>query len=116
MLCANCRSENEPGRKFCGECGQPLALVCASCRTPNTPGLKFCGECGAPLTPEPRPQLTGAATDPTAPRAEQLTERRHVSVLFADLVGFTTLSEARDPEEVRGLPFRYFEVCRRLVV
>ncbi len=42
-------------------------------------------------------------------------ELRHVSVLFADLVGFTTLSESRDPEEVRELLSRYFDVCRELV-
>jgi len=38
-----------------------------------------------------------------------------VSVLFADLVGFTTLSESRDPEEVRELLSRYFDTCRRLI-
>ncbi|HEY2202305.1 MAG TPA: adenylate/guanylate cyclase domain-containing protein, partial [Solirubrobacteraceae bacterium] len=38
-----------------------------------------------------------------------------VSVLFADLVGFTTLSESRDPEDVRELLSRYFDTCRRLV-
>jgi class 3 adenylate cyclase/tetratricopeptide (TPR) repeat protein len=38
-----------------------------------------------------------------------------VSVLFADLVGFTTLSEHRDPEEVRGLLSQYFERCRTLI-
>jgi class 3 adenylate cyclase/tetratricopeptide (TPR) repeat protein len=43
-------------------------------------------------------------------------ERRLVSVLFADLVGFTSLSEGRDPEDVRELLSRYFEVCRDLVV
>jgi len=42
-------------------------------------------------------------------------ERRLVSVLFADLVGFTRLSESRDPEEVRELLSRYFDTCRRLV-
>jgi class 3 adenylate cyclase len=42
-------------------------------------------------------------------------ERRLVSVLFADLVGFTTLSERRDPEEVRELLSRYFETCSRLI-
>ena len=46
-------------------------------------------------------------------RAE--TERRLVSVLFADLVGFTTLSESRDAEEVRELLSRYFDTCRRLI-
>ena len=44
-----------------------------------------------------------------------MAERRLVSVLFADLVGFTALSESRDPEEVRELLSRYFETCRRLV-
>jgi class 3 adenylate cyclase/tetratricopeptide (TPR) repeat protein len=47
--------------------------------------------------------------------AEPATERRLVSVLFADLVGFTTLSESRDPEEVRELLSRYFDTCRRLI-
>jgi class 3 adenylate cyclase/tetratricopeptide (TPR) repeat protein len=42
-------------------------------------------------------------------------ERRVVSVLFADLVGFTTLSESRDAEEVRELLSRYFDTCRRLI-
>ncbi len=41
-----------------------------------------------------------------------MAERRLVSVLFADLVGFTTLSEHRDPEEVRELLTRYFDRCR----
>jgi class 3 adenylate cyclase/tetratricopeptide (TPR) repeat protein len=42
-------------------------------------------------------------------------ERRLVSVLFADLVGFTPLSEKRDAEEVRELLTRYFDTCRALV-
>jgi class 3 adenylate cyclase/tetratricopeptide (TPR) repeat protein len=94
-----------------------LALLCPSCLTPNAAGLKFCGECGSALVPEGRPQVVGGpAAFTVQPGDERLTERRHVSVLFADLVGFTTLSEARDPEEVRDLLSRYFEVCRRLIV
>jgi predicted ATPase/class 3 adenylate cyclase len=54
-------------------------------------------------------------TPPAPPVAEPVAERRLVSVLFADLVGFTTLSESRDAEEVRELLSRYFETCRRLV-
>ncbi|HZU61890.1 MAG TPA: adenylate/guanylate cyclase domain-containing protein, partial [Solirubrobacteraceae bacterium] len=51
-----------------------------------------------------------------SPAAGQTTaERRLVSVLFADLVGFTTLSEHRDPEEVRDLLSRYFDRCRSLI-
>ena len=52
---------------------------------------------------------------PSTPSSAPLSELRLVSVLFADLVGFTTLSESRDPEEVRELLSRYFEVCRGLV-
>ena len=49
------------------------------------------------------------------PREVAASERRLVSVLFADLVGFTTLSESRDSEEVRELLSTYFDTCRRLV-
>src|SRR5438552_3802253 len=106
MRCHACGSENEDGRKFCGECGAPLAVVCATCGTRNSPGAKFCGECGATLgAPAP---ARAAATEPVA-------ERRLVSVLFADLVGFTTVSEARDAEDVRELLSRYFDTCRTLI-
>jgi class 3 adenylate cyclase len=106
MTCSNCGTENKPGAKFCGECGAALAANCAACGAANEPGLRFCNECGAPLgeTAAPAP----SAPAPTA-------ERRLVSVLFADLVGFTTLSENRDSEEVRDLLSRYFEASRRLI-
>jgi class 3 adenylate cyclase/tetratricopeptide (TPR) repeat protein len=46
---------------------------------------------------------------------QTVSERRLVSVLFGDLVGFTGLSEHRDPEEVRELLSRYFERCRTVI-
>jgi class 3 adenylate cyclase len=112
MRCTSCGSDNDPGRKFCGECGAPLAVTCPACGAPNRPGVKFCGECGA-LVGHP----AAAATDPApaAQREAPETERRLVSVLFADLVGFTTLSESRDAEEVRDLLSRYFDTCRQLI-
>ncbi len=106
MRCHSCGTENEEGRKFCGECGAPLAITCAACGTSNSPGAKFCGECGATLA---------ASADPRAPAPEPVAERRLVSVLFADLVGFTTVSEARDAEDVRELLSRYFDTCRTLI-
>src|SRR5690349_2649894 len=106
MRCHACGTENEVGRKFCGECGAPLAVVCASCGTRNSPGAKFCGECGATLGTAP----------PARPQApEPLAERRLVTVLFADLVGFTAHSESRDAEDVRELLSRYFDTCRTLI-
>jgi class 3 adenylate cyclase/tetratricopeptide (TPR) repeat protein len=47
--------------------------------------------------------------------AQIVAERRLVSVLFADLVGFTSLAEDRDAEEVRDLLSRYFEQARGIV-
>ena len=57
--------------------------------------------------------VTGSVSATPAPA--QVSERRLVSVLFADLVGFTTFSEHRDPEEVRELLSRYFDRCRALI-
>ncbi|MGZ4290124.1 MAG: adenylate/guanylate cyclase domain-containing protein, partial [Gaiellaceae bacterium] len=107
IACPQCGFENAAGRKFCGGCGSPLAVTCASCGAANDPGMRFCGECGSPLVEE--------AAAPPAPAPGKAAERRLVSVLFADLVGFTPLSESHDPEEVRELLSRYFDTCRRLI-
>ncbi|MDQ3645806.1 MAG: AAA family ATPase, partial [Actinomycetota bacterium] len=104
------------GRKFCAECGGPLALPCPSCGSANEPGEKFCGDCGAPLEAggeSASPTWAQVAPVPTAPAGSS--ERRLVSVLFADLVGFTPLSETRDAEDVRELLTRYFDTARRIV-
>ena len=115
MICPNCDATNEPGRKFCGECGTRLALTCASCGSSNTPGLKFCGECGSTLADvapaaRPTPAVHDAGGAPSTGA-----ERRLVSIVFADLVGFTTISESRDPEAVRELLGRYFESASSIV-
>src|SRR5581483_2283039 len=113
MRCSACGTENEAGRKFCGECGGALAAVCGSCGSPNTPGVKFCGECGSPLGADAA--RAGASVPAGAPADEPAAERRLVSVLFADLVGFTSASETRDAEDTRDLLSRYFDTCRRLI-
>src|SRR5207302_5114733 len=77
----------------------------------NAPGKKFCGDCGAPLEIG---GVTAASSLPAA--ATPAAERRMVSVLFADLVGFTAWSESRDAEETRDLLSRYFELARTLIV
>ena len=107
MTCRSCGVENRPGRKFCAECGAQLAVACPACGTANEPGERFCGECGA--------RLDGVAARPPVAAEAATAERRLVSVLFADLVGFTTLSEQRDSEEVREFLSRYFETARRTV-
>ncbi len=110
MDCSSCGFTNEPGRKFCGECGTRLASGCPSCGAQNGPGAKFCGECGTALAAAP--EAVPAVLPTTAPSS---TERRLVSVLFADLVGFTTLAASRDAEAVRELLTRYFETSRQTI-
>jgi class 3 adenylate cyclase/tetratricopeptide (TPR) repeat protein len=112
VRCTSCGSVNEPGRKFCGQCGSSLALACPSCGSPNPSTDKFCGECGSPLAPG---NTSATAPTPDEPPAQTIAERRLVSVLFADLVGFTTLSETRDSEEVRDLLSRYFETSKQII-
>ena len=96
MICTSCGTENKAGRKFCANCGAALLAACPSCGAANDPGDRFCGDCGAALGAD-------VETPASAARPERVAERRLVAVLFADLVGFTTLSEARDAEEVREL-------------
>ena len=88
---------SEPGRRFCRSCGRPLSL-----------GDRFCGECGTPV---------GASVpEPTRDPAEaDVGERRQVTILFADLSGFTELSRTLDPEDVHNLLERYFELVDQTV-
>src|ERR1700733_3619953 len=114
LICASCGGENEPGRRFCGDCGRPLAIACPACGAANSSRARFCGECGAPIVTPAGSEVDAAATAAAA-SAAPLTERRHVSVLFADLVGFTTLAETQDSEDVRALLTRDFDACQTVV-
>jgi class 3 adenylate cyclase/tetratricopeptide (TPR) repeat protein len=112
MNCAQCGTANPAGRKFCGGCGAALAKLCPECGAANDTQFAFCGECGSALGSAAAVVVGDDAPEP----ATVTTERRLVSVLFTDLVGFTTLSETRDPEEVRELLSQYFDTARRLVI
>jgi class 3 adenylate cyclase len=94
VACPRCGRENAPGDRFCGSCGAELAQECPSCGTSNPPGSSFCRACGAQLA--------------QAPAAEPAAERRIVTVLFADLVGFTSRAERMDPEDVRSILSPYY--------
>src|SRR5213078_4375461 len=125
MRCPACRTENRPGARYCEECGVKLEAVCRQCGAPVSAGKKFCGECGAPLA-APAPAATaGGAERFESPRAytpahlaERILkdrsalsgERKQVSVLFADVSGFTSISEQLDPEDVHALINRAFEL------
>ncbi len=131
VTCPACGHQNPAGVKFCGECGTRLASGCPACGFQNPSAMKFCGECGTPLgaaaggggalRASAGGGLVGVGTAPAATAAAgattpgAITERRLVSVLFADLVGFTTRSDGTDPEQVREFLARYFDLCREIV-
>ena len=71
--------------------------VCSRCGEDNSARFRFCGVCGTVL----------AAS--VGLRGE---ERKRVSVLFCDLVGFTSRSEGLDVEDVRGLLAPYYRRLR----
>ena len=106
-----CGFQNPPGAQFCASCGQALQVVCLNCGTALPAGFSFCTSCGTPLT------LAHAAAPmqvAAPPAAQPVAERRLVSVMFCDLVEFTSIAERLDPEEVRDLLSRYFEAAREV--
>src|SRR4051794_35029141 len=96
-VCATCQTDNPEAARFCIACGSSLSAACASCGTALPPGARFCPSCGAPVAVA------------AGPRGE---ERKVVTVLFADLVGFTGRAEQLDPEDVRALLLPYYAQLR----
>ena len=112
VRCSACTAESPVGSRFCEDCGAPLSLACPVCGAAVTAGKPFCRECGAALTATaPATATAGVASPAVTP----VVERRVVSVLFADLVGFTPLSESRDAEQVRELLSGYFDTARSVI-
>jgi class 3 adenylate cyclase len=87
-----CGHLNAADQRFCSMCGAALGKTCRSCGHANPPEFRFCGRCGSPLDDEVAEVV-----------ARPVEERRWATVLFADLSGFTSVSETLDPEEVTAL-------------
>ncbi|MCP4574797.1 MAG: guanylate cyclase, partial [Deltaproteobacteria bacterium] len=111
MKCPKCQFENPEGMKFCGECGNKLEIRCSKCNAANPPQFKFCGECGQALTqgatPSPVNYNQPQSYTPKHLADKILTsrsaiegERKLVTVLFADIADFTSISEKLDPEQI----------------
>src|SRR6516225_9655366 len=117
MRCRKCRAENPEGKKFCGDCGEPLGDRCCQCGAENPTGKRFCGDCGAALTtggatvlsssPAPPAAEIRLATGPIHALSATGGERRHLTVLFSDLVGSTQIAAHLDAEEWREIAADY---------
>src|SRR5688500_6763462 len=109
LTCSACGTDNPDRARFCMSCGAALERACPSCGAEVPPGARFCVECGTALeapaepaapTPGRAPSpAEGAVLGPEAPPEE----RRQVSVLFADLSGYTAYAERMDPEAVKSM-------------
>jgi class 3 adenylate cyclase len=113
MQCSKCGHDNRSGAKFCEECAAPLTRTCANCGGRLSSTAKFCPECAHPATTASAGTRPLASRETYTPRhlAEKILnsksalegERKHVTVLFADLRGSMELLADRDPEEARRI-------------
>jgi predicted ATPase/class 3 adenylate cyclase len=107
MDCPDCGFETQPGFAFCPKCGRKLPVTCPSCGSGCAPDFAFCPRCShrleAEVSPPAAPARAAVVPPPAAAPASRHedAERRTVTLLFADLAGFTSLSERVDPEDVR---------------
>jgi len=126
MQCPRCRFDNRKGVKFCEECGSRFELECPDCKANIPIGRKFCGECGYDLkksTEAASLKESSHDTQFTESPPEEATsaefaaegERKHVTILFSDLTGYTTMSEKLDPEEVKEITSRIFGEISKIV-
>jgi class 3 adenylate cyclase/tetratricopeptide (TPR) repeat protein len=94
MRCSKCSAENPEGLKFCNHCGAPFGQRCPKCGFDNACAARFCGDCGASLD-------SASIRGETEPHESTTGERRHLTVLFCDLVDSTRIAAQLDPEEWR---------------
>ena len=117
MKCASCGCDNREGAKFCGECAAPLAttVACPSCGTANPKGRKFCDSCAKPLAeasaPDPRTYTPKHLADKILTSRSAIEgERKHVTILFADVRGSRELASELEPEEWHRIMDRFFQI------
>jgi len=106
MKCPKCQFENREEARFCKKCGTKLEFTCPSCGHPYGEDSLFCDKCGQRLD-------EAVEREKTIPETQG--ERKHVTVLFSDLSGYTAMSERLDPEEVKEIMSRIFGEIAQVV-
>jgi class 3 adenylate cyclase/ribosomal protein L40E len=121
MECPKCQFENPEEMQYCGKCGEKLVNICPKCVFENPSEFVFCGKCGYTLRKssetvsidysEPQsytPQFLADKILTTRSSIEG--ERKLVTVLFADIANFTSISERLTPEEVHSIMNDFFKM------
>jgi len=106
MKCPKCQCDNRERAKFCLECGEKLEIDCPQCGKSFPLTAKFCDECGKKLAEV-------VVAEKVVPASEG--ERKHITVLFSDLSGYTAMSERLDPEEVKDITSRIFADISQII-
>ena len=106
MKCPKCQTENPHENKFCRKCGKKVLLSCPQCGEKVLGDDSFCGKCGHDLA-----KVEGI--EEAVPETDG--ERKHVTVFFSDLSGYTAMSEKLDPEEVKEITSRIFGEISQVV-
>jgi class 3 adenylate cyclase len=125
MPCPKCQFENREAAQFCSECGHNFELSCPECGKSIRASSKFCDGCGCKLespvgafdtvSETESPPLQPAVDIKPNDAAPLDGERKHVTVLFSDLTGYTTMSEKLDPEDVKEITSRIFGEISKIV-
>jgi len=121
MKCPNCQFENPQESNFCIECGSRLELQCPQCGNVLPYAGKFCNKCGHDLKKsaeaslidysEPQSYTPKFLADKILTTRSTIEgERKLVTVLFADVANYTSISERLDPEEVHQLMDGCFKI------
>jgi class 3 adenylate cyclase/tetratricopeptide (TPR) repeat protein len=109
MRCWSCETDNAPGSRFCNRCGAPLGKRCTKCGFENVRESKYCAQCGTQLdAATPIHVESGSYERPGG-------ERRHLTVLFSDLVGSTEIASHLDPERWREIVADYHHAAAKVI-
>src|SRR5229473_2157372 len=109
MRCQNCSAENPQGAKFCIRCATPFSHRCQKCGFENPSEARFCAQCAAPLDAATPIRAESEASDGLTG------ERRHLTVLFCDLVNSTGIAAQLDPEEWREMVAGYHHAAAQVI-
>ena len=113
MKCPSCKTENSTTARFCTQCGVELPIHCPSCGEINPVNGRYCGGCGKSLARGARSLGANGdiATSSGPDNGTTGSERRHLTVLFCDMVGSTALAKVLDPEDLSDITRTYYERC-----